>query len=229
MNAQKSPTQKAIWEKIYQNGQQNLYPWDHVVSFVFQHAPQQTPRKNIHILEVGCGTGNNLWFAAREGFSVTGIDASEHALKHAKARFQKDNLKGAFYAADFTRLPFPEQYFDLIIDRGSLVCVGKKAQQKTIQDIQRILKPNGKFFYNGYADSHSSNLSGELDEDHLRHHISTGNLTGVGALYFASHNDIQHFFQHGWQLISVQRKEITNMLHTDQSIHAEWLVIAQKQ
>ena len=37
------------------------------------------------ILEVGCGMGNNLWFAAREGCRVSGLDAVESAIRFARA------------------------------------------------------------------------------------------------------------------------------------------------
>ena len=72
----------AIWERLYQAGgrHRNRYPFDSVVQFVFRHRPKDVPVNEVRILEVGCGAGNNLWFAALEGFQVTGIDASETAI-----------------------------------------------------------------------------------------------------------------------------------------------------
>jgi len=58
------------WEQqIYGQGAHlNLYPFDVVVTFVFRNAPRDRPRSEVRIVEIGCGAGNNLWFAAREGF-----------------------------------------------------------------------------------------------------------------------------------------------------------------
>ena len=45
-------------------------------------------RKNIRILEVGCGSGANLWMLAKEGFSVFGLDSSETGLENARGHLQ---------------------------------------------------------------------------------------------------------------------------------------------
>ena len=74
------------WESNYLSGHSQLYPWDLVVSFIFRNAPLKSPRKNIKILEIGFGSGSNLWFAAREGFDVYGIEASKIAVNFAKQR-----------------------------------------------------------------------------------------------------------------------------------------------
>ncbi len=84
-----------IWEKkIYGQGQHlNRYPFENVVTFICRNYPRDKERKEINVLEVGCGSGNNLWFAAREGFSVTGIDDSKSAINYAKERFKNENLE----------------------------------------------------------------------------------------------------------------------------------------
>ena len=131
--------QQAIWQEIYAQGQQiNHYPWDNVVSFVFSHKPDK-PRELTKILEVGCGGGGNLWFAAREGFSVTGIDFSKAAIDYAKTRFEQENLSGQFIVGSFEQLPTEERSYDLIIDRGALVCAPLSDVKLAVKKIHALL------------------------------------------------------------------------------------------
>ncbi len=48
--------------------------------------------RNVKILEIGCGTGANLWYSSREGFSVFALEYSSTALKKMEERFQKEGL-----------------------------------------------------------------------------------------------------------------------------------------
>lgn len=145
-----------VWEKKYQAGHQERYPWDVVVSFVYRNRPRDIPANQVKILEVGFGTGNNLWFAAREGFSVAGIEGSETAVKQARQRFEAEGLEGDLRFGDFTALPFESNKFDLAIDRGALCCVGRTRIVQAIREVCRCLKLGVKFLVQGYADSHTS-------------------------------------------------------------------------
>ena len=73
-----------VWEEKYSAGHVQRYPWDVVVSFVFRNLPSGRPPSEIKIMEIGFGTAPNLWFAAREGFQVFGIEGSESAVDLAK-------------------------------------------------------------------------------------------------------------------------------------------------
>src|SRR5688572_320998 len=103
-----------IWEERYAAGHQQRAPWDEVVSFLFRHAPRDRPRNAVKILEVGCGTASNLWFAALEGFDVYGLEGSSSAVETAKKRFAADKLKGDLRTGDFTDLPYEDNFFDLV-------------------------------------------------------------------------------------------------------------------
>src|SRR4051812_35105178 len=81
-----------VWEERYAAGAQQRYPWSQVVSFVMRNRPRDKAIEDTHILEIGCGTGGNLWFAAREGFRVTGSDGSTAAVAAAERRFADDGL-----------------------------------------------------------------------------------------------------------------------------------------
>ena len=45
-------------------------------------------KKEIRVLELGCGSGANLWMMAKEGLQVHGLDASSTALKLAKQHIE---------------------------------------------------------------------------------------------------------------------------------------------
>jgi len=227
MNEQ-SVTVDPIWEEKYAAGHVQNYPWDMVVSFVFRNAPRDRPWSEIKIMEVGFGSAPNLWFAAREGFKVAGVEGSSSAVDFALERFKRDGLSGDLRVGDFTSLPFDDDSFDLVIDRGSLVCVGAEAQKQAVAEVHRCLRKGGRFLHNAYGDSHSSMRAGELGADGLINNIAGGTLVGVGQLHFTSRTEINERFADGWNLLQVQRREWVDMLSVSGDIHAEWVIIAEK-
>jgi len=217
-----------IWETIYQSGHEQRYPWDLVVSFVYRYTNKDIIRSDVQILEVGCGTGSNLWFAAREGFSTTGIDASETAIDHAKQRFIAEGLRGNFHVGSFTDLPFKDKSYDLIIDRAAITNCGLTAGSQAIQEIHRVLKPNGVFLFNPYAQEHSSRITGISGQDGVTINITGGTLTGVGQICFYDKNNIHQIFSDTWDLLSMRHLVMEDLCQPDHSIHSEWRVIARK-
>jgi SAM-dependent methyltransferase len=216
-----------VWEKKYSLGHMERYPWDMVVSFISHNTPKDVSRKDIRVLEVGFGTGSNLWFAAREGYSVYGIEGSSSAVKRANKRFKKNGLTGDLRTGDFTKLPFDDNMFDLVIDRGALVCVGKQAQKQAVSEIHRCLCNGGRFLHNPYSDSDSSVRNCEKGEDGLSVNI-TGGLANSGHLCFNSRSELDDRFLVGWKLLQMQRRECIDMLDTSGEVRADWIVIVEK-
>src|SRR5258708_18910792 len=133
-----------VWDEIYQSGRHNnRYPWDAVVSYIYRYCPPNKAKNQISIIEVGCGTASNLWFAAREGMQVAGIDASQPAIQLAQERFRSENLSGDLRIGDFTELPWGGASFDMAIDPGALTCCGYNAATKAIGEVARVLRPGG--------------------------------------------------------------------------------------
>ena len=220
-----------IWEEtIYgKYNQFNLYPFDSVVTFIYRNYPRDKERAQIKLLELGCGSGNNLWFAAREGFNVTGIDGSESAISFAKNRFFKENLEGCFINGDFTSLPLKNNEFDLVIDRCSIVCVNFEGAKKTLKEVFRVLKLGGLFFLNLYSDRHSSYMTSNLQENGFSSDIKDGTLIGLGELCFYGKKDLDKLINSEWIIKSIKHKSIDEINGASLSIHAEWEVILQKK
>lgn len=225
----KRKTFDPIWQEIYKDGRQiNLYPWDVVVSFIFRYAPKDRDRNQVRILEVGCGTASNLWFAAREGFSVTGVDASESAINTAKQSMAKEGLTADLRVADFTCLPMEDEISDLAIDRAAITNCGYTDGAKAISEVRRVLKPKGFFFFNPYAHGHSSQNTGKPGPDGVVVDISGGTLSGVGQISFYSEDKIRSAFANGWKIVSMRHLALVEKITGTEEMHSEWRVIAQK-
>jgi SAM-dependent methyltransferase len=217
-----------IWEEKYRAGHRQRYPWDVVVSFVFRNAPRDRPRSDVRVLEVGCGTGSNLWFAAREGFQVAGVDASASAIDAARARFQEEGLQGDLQVADFVALPFPDASADLALDRGALTCSGREAARRAIAEVRRVLKTGGRFLFNPYSSEHSSARSGVPGPDGVVLDIAEGTLVGAGQICFYDLEDARAALGSGWSIRSADHLQWEDRQQERRLRHAEWRIVAEK-
>ena len=223
------PSFDPVWEEIYHQGRQvNRYPFDPIVAFIHRNQPKDQPRGETCVLEVGCGAGNNLWFAAREGFQVAGMDGSESAIAYARKRFEADGLKADLRVGDFVHLPWPDEAFDFVLDRAALTNCGQSDGRRAVAEVRRVLRKGGKFFFNPYAQSHSSYASGHLGPEGMTLDIATGGLQGMGPICFYSRRDLDLLFQDGWRVQAIALVERTDMLTPGYNVMADWQVVAEK-
>jgi SAM-dependent methyltransferase len=93
------------------------------------------------ILELGCGSGNDSSWLAKNNFNVTAIDISSKAILLAKEK-NKDYLNIEFIEGDILN-SIPNKKYDIIYDRGCL-----HGNKDILNDIFKILhnklKDNGK-------------------------------------------------------------------------------------
>jgi ubiquinone/menaquinone biosynthesis C-methylase UbiE len=203
----------ACWEENIYNYdlQLNRYPFDGVVSYVYKNYRNVLNRNNIKVMELGFGAGNNLWFMAREGFTVAGIEGSKTAVKFAKQRFRRNGLIGDLRVGDFSELPWKGQSFDLIIDRGALTHNTYESIKITLKEVKRVLKKNGKLLsILLFSDLHPDRKYGHKIDKSTYDKIKKGPLKGLGRTHFASLNEIKELFGSILKINS-----ITHMLEED--------------
>jgi len=104
-------------------------------------------RKKVRrILDLGCGNGNHLIFLAEQGFTVYGIDISPEAIKIAKRWLKKRGLKAHLKVGDAEKLPYKNNYFDLVISHGVFDHISFPKAKKAITEVRRVLAPKGYLF-----------------------------------------------------------------------------------
>jgi len=105
------------------------------------------------VLEIGFGTGTTLVKIAAEHKQVKlyGIERSETMLKKAKARIRFANLQNNISLIRLEtgqQSPFANNFFDKIIVESVLAIQDDKSLHFMLSEIQRVLKPSGKFYLN---------------------------------------------------------------------------------
>ena len=216
-----------FWDKTFSETNPTLYPYDSVVSFVFRNYPKNKEKEKVKILDVGCAGGNNIFFVAEQGFNAYGIDGSKNAIEIGRKRLAEKKLFAELHVGDFRELPFESEFFDLVIDRGSICCLDKSGIQQTINEIKRVLLPGGLFFSSSYADDHTSSLSGKMIQNGLTTNIKKGSLQGVGDISFFSQSEIKNLFVNGWKIKSLKHKHSKELIY-NADVHAEWEIQALK-
>jgi SAM-dependent methyltransferase len=78
------------------------------------------PILSCKALDIGCGTGDNSIWLARNGFQVTGTDTSDIALEKAKGKASQAEVECDFMLADFLKNKIEGAPFGFAFDRGCL-------------------------------------------------------------------------------------------------------------
>ena len=101
------------WEQMFRTRDWGRYPPEELIRFVARHFFSVSDRRQVRVLEIGCGTGANIWFLAREGFDAYGIDGSKTAMVKAEQRLQEEGLKAHLQVGDIISLSnfYPPSYF----------------------------------------------------------------------------------------------------------------------
>ena len=115
-----------------------------LLSFLEKLVPQFNLKAGQHVLDVGTGTGvliPHLTKAVGESGSVTAIDFSEKMAQKCKTKYsQFKNV--TVKVGNIEDAAFPPDSFDAVICFGVFPHLENK--EKALQNINRMLKPNGK-------------------------------------------------------------------------------------
>lgn len=137
------------------------------------------------VLDVACGAGYGTNILAQVAAHATGLDLDEGAIRTARRRYRRQNLK--FVAADCCNMPFEDGSFDAVTANEMIEHI--EDHDAFIDEVKRVLQPGGMFMvstpnkpiYNRHKSPNPFHVSEmdipefrELLESHFRHVHFTG-------------------------------------------------------
>jgi SAM-dependent methyltransferase len=109
-------------------------------------------RRPGRALDLGCGTGTDAIYLAKQGWDVTGIDFVPEAI--ATARTHAAGSAASFVAGDVTHLRQAgvDGPFDLIIDIGCYHAIPAGRRDRYAAEVAAVARPGADFYLAGIAD-----------------------------------------------------------------------------
>lgn len=152
--------------------------FDHASRVIIHMMLDDSPRLRGKILDVGCGDGiiDLAVYLRCQPELLVGIDPFKGferlpeiiAANHLPKEVLNDSGL-QFKAEDGNSIPYPDNYFDVVLSWGSLEHIAG-GYRKTLEEIQRVLKPDGLFFVHpGLFYGPAGNHLGEFFDDPFIH------------------------------------------------------------
>jgi ubiquinone/menaquinone biosynthesis C-methylase UbiE len=215
-----------VWEEVFRRQAWGKYPSIDVVRFIARNFYHAENRKLIKILEVGCGPGANLWYIAREGFSVYGIDGSETAITQARKRLNQEcpGWTGKLRIGNIASLPYQNDFFDAVVDCEAISCNSYNDSKRIYTELSRVTKKGGKLFSQAFATGCWGDSTGKK-VGHNAWIVSGGPLLNKGYARFTEYEEIKDLIG-GFTISEIEL--LTRTSNSRQHEVREWIIIGEK-
>ncbi len=115
------------------------------------------------VVDIGCGNGRNLIAVCKSGnMKGYGVDISDVAIEQAKKASKELLTPIEWRVGDLSDpIPLPDQSVDVVLDMMSSHHLDKAGRTALIQEIVRVMKPFGWFFFKTHVkegDLHAKRL-----------------------------------------------------------------------
>jgi SAM-dependent methyltransferase len=130
-------TQKNYWNKIYESLGDRKIQYD---LWLDKYEDMLIKSKDIPVIDLGCGFGNDTLYLKERGYEVVSCDFSEEALGRLSNFIDNLTVK-CFDMKD--GLPFEDNFAKIIISDLSLHYFSWRDTQKILEEIDRVLMSDG--------------------------------------------------------------------------------------
>ena len=144
-----------------------------LLDFIEKHKPARA-------IDIGCGTGTNIITLAKAGWQVTGVDFAPRAIQLAKQKLKSTKTHAELYVSDATHLEGVVGPYEFALDIGCFHSIPKAGKADYLQQLDRILAPNGFWLMYGFCTSDALPVRTGLDNADIS--LISTQLTPVSRL-----------------------------------------------
>jgi len=126
-----------------------MFNYSTLIDPLLQNIRVYTPKfsgmkKGDRVLDVCCGTGDQVFYYEKKGIIANGIDLNPKMIKAAEKRKKESGLTNVFFQiADAKKLPFQNNYFDFVSISLALHEKDRYSRDKIISEMKRVVKNEG--------------------------------------------------------------------------------------
>jgi len=122
--------------------------------FVVELLPQLQAANLQRGLDLGFGVGRHAILLAKQGIAMYGLDAAANGLAYANEWAEREGLSLNLMTGDMTKLPYADNFFDLIITWNVIYHGTLDVIEQTVCELERCLKPEGRLICTLISHSH---------------------------------------------------------------------------
>jgi ubiquinone/menaquinone biosynthesis C-methylase UbiE len=116
------------------------------------------------VLDIACGEGYGSAIMAARAHRVTGVDISSAAVKHAQARYRRDNL--GFARGSCAAIPLADHSVDVVVSFETIE--HHVEHERMLCEIRRVLRPAGLLVISSPDKSEYSDKPGYRNPFHVK-------------------------------------------------------------
>lgn len=190
---------KNEWNIHYKKNKSVLsYPDENLVRLIAGEIKKRDGETGLNAIDIGCGSGRHM--ALLENSGITDVYGSDYSLN--ALNICKDAGFPLVINCDNRNLPFRDNTFDIAVAWGSLHYSTKDEMRAMLDEVKRIIKPDGTLFATLRRDNDTYLKTGtHLGNNTWR--TGLNDLTGTVASFFTE-NELKEIFSsfgkfnYGW-------------------------------
>lgn len=197
------------WAKAYTGGMERVWPNETLTRMLKgPYIPDMSKDfKEKKIMDVGCGTGNNLFLYASLGMELYGCEVHEDIVRLTKEKLDRFGYKADLKVGQNRNIPFPNDFFDYLVSWNVLHYEDTEQKIKeAIIEYARVLKKGGRMFFSTTGPQHMILNDADVLGNHRYLIGSAGEFRrGEVYFYFDTPKYIEFYFSGCFENIQVGR------------------------
>ena len=220
-------TTQEKWEELHSLPRHRTqYPNEYAARFLFgNYSRDLTERKEIKILDLGCGAGRHTRMFAEQGFDTYAIDLSREGIRYTTEMLESCKLSADIRQGDMTQLPYDDEFFDGVLSFGVFYYISGEGVKQAISEMFRVLKPGGIAMIIMRTDNDYRFGKGE-EVSRNSFLLKTEETREAGmVVHFMTEQDVKDEFS-AFSSISFEKEEFT--AENRSILNSDWIITVKK-